>query len=79
MKFIFLTGGVVGFVIAGAAGLSAGRSSQSVLFNAALGCLAGAVLFRWYWNVWLRGIRATYLARQRTLQPAAPAVKPSKP
>lgn len=65
MRFVFLTGGATGFVIAAGTDYFLGRDPQRVLFDGAVGCLAGALLFRWYWNVLLRGIRDTYLARHR--------------
>jgi hypothetical protein len=63
MKFIFLAGGLAGFLLAAAAGLWAGRAPDRVLLDAALGCLAGALLFRWFWTVLVRGIRETILQR----------------
>ena len=71
MKFVFLSGGLAGFLIAGAAGYHADRAADRVLFDAALGCLVGAVLFRWFWTVLLHGFRETYLNRQRDAASAA--------
>ncbi|MBE7538280.1 MAG: hypothetical protein HS122_07695 [Opitutaceae bacterium] len=51
MKFIFLTGGFAGFVITAATGFLADRAPDLVLRDAAIGCLAGALLFRWFWSV----------------------------
>jgi hypothetical protein len=66
MKFVFLAGGVLGFVIAAATGLWVGRDPDRILLDAATGCLVGAILFRWLWSVFLRGFRETYLANQRS-------------
>jgi hypothetical protein len=77
MKFIFLMGGTVGFLAAASSGLAAGRSPNRVLFDAAVGCLVGALVFRWFWSVLLRGYRETYVARQRAAAPAPP--KNNKP
>jgi hypothetical protein len=77
MKFVFLCGGTVGFLAAATAGLSAGRSPNRVLFDAAIGCLVGALFFRWFWSVLLRGFRETYIARQRAPVPIVP--KNNKP
>jgi hypothetical protein len=63
MKFVFLSGGFAGFCAVGAAGLWAGHDPQRVLFDAAAGCLIGALLFRWFWTVLMRAIRQTILAR----------------
>ena len=43
MKFIFLTGGASGFVIAAATSLWLGRTPDRILFDGAVGCLAGAL------------------------------------
>lgn len=75
MKFVVLSGGGCGFAAAGATGLAAGHSPDRILLDASLGCLAGALLFRGFWSVLLRGIRQAYLARRAALAtPAAPAV-----
>ncbi|MGH7995265.1 MAG: hypothetical protein ACREFX_02825 [Opitutaceae bacterium] len=78
MKFAFLTGGIAGFVAAGGTDLLCGRNPNRILFDAAVGCLAGAFLFRWFWNVLLRGMRDTYMDRQRAAA-AAPAPAPAVP
>ncbi|MBP7141308.1 MAG: hypothetical protein KBA71_05330 [Opitutaceae bacterium] len=51
MKFVFLTGGFAGFALTAAAGFLADRAPDLVLRDAAIGCLAGALLFRWFWSV----------------------------
>ncbi|MDB6093995.1 MAG: hypothetical protein JWM32_1557 [Verrucomicrobia bacterium] len=70
MKFVFLAGGLAGFLLAGAAGLWAGRAIDRVLFDASVGCLVGALLFRWFWTVLVRGIRETILLRHAAANPA---------
>lgn len=45
-----MIGGFVGFSAVAASGLLAGRSGDRVLFDAAIGCLVGALLFRWFWS-----------------------------
>ncbi|MBL9215131.1 MAG: hypothetical protein JNG83_06615 [Opitutaceae bacterium] len=79
MKFIFLAGGLAGFLLAAASGLQAGRSPDRVLLDAALGCLAGALLFRWLWSVLLRGFREAYLNRQRAAASTESAAAQPKP
>ncbi|CAM2827143.1 hypothetical protein [Rariglobus hedericola] len=85
MKFVFLTGGFVGFVIAAIAGLSAGRDSGLVLRDAAIGCLVGALLFRWFWSVVVKALadtieRRRVEARAAELSPApAPAPAAAAP
>jgi hypothetical protein len=71
MRFVFFLGGMAGFSLAALSGWSAGRAADRIFLDAALGCLAGAFLFRWLWNVMLRGLRETLLARRPA--PAAPA------
>lgn len=79
MKFVFLSGGVAGFLLAAAAGFLADRSADRIFFDAALGCLAGAMLFRWFWTVLVRGIRETILSRHATATAAAAAAHASAP
>jgi hypothetical protein len=76
MKFVFLTGGLAGFTIAAAGSFWAGHEPDRILFDGAVGCLVGAILFRWFWTVLVRGIRETVLARNAAAAtPAAAAVK----
>lgn len=63
MKFVFLAGGFAGFVFTAAASFWAGHQPDRVLFDGAVGCLVGALLFRWFWTVLVRGIRETIIAR----------------
>ena len=79
MKFIFLAGGFVGFIAGGLAGFLAAAGASflaahppdRVFFDGAVGCLAGALLFRWFWTVLVRGIRETILARVAAASAAA--------
>ena len=70
-----MIGGALGFVLAAAAGWLADRTPDRILLDAALGCLVGALLFRWFWTVLLRGLRETILTRQKA---AAAAAAPGK-
>lgn len=63
MKFVFLSGGCAGFVSTAAASYWAGHEPDRILFDGAVGCLVGALLFRWFWTVLVRGIRETIIAR----------------
>ena len=65
MRFVFLFGGILGFVVAAATSWMADRGPDRILLDAAVGCLAGALLFRWFWTVLLRGLRETILIRQK--------------
>lgn len=75
MRFVFLFGGVLGFSIAALTGWLAERSANRILLDAALGCLIGALLFRWFWTVLLRGLRETILIRQKAAAVAALTAK----
>lgn len=76
MKFVFLAGGAAGFVLAAAAGFLADRAADRIFLDAALGCLAGALLFRWFWTVLVRGIRETILIRHAATIAAAASSSP---
>ena len=75
MRVVFLFGGVLGFAVAAITGWLADRSSDRILLDAALGCLVGALLFRWFWTVLLRGLRETILIRQKAAAVAAASGK----
>jgi len=77
MRFIFLLGGAAGFSLLAATGYVAGHAADRVLFDAAAGCLAGALLFRWFWTVVVRAMRETVLHRRQQAA-AAPAPSPAK-
>jgi hypothetical protein len=77
MKSLFLAGGFAGFVLCSLAGLAAGRAPDLILRDAAVGCLAGALLVRWFWLVLLRGFRETLAARRRAADEAAAAAQQS--
>ena len=64
MKLIFLTGGFAGFLAGTSASYWVGHQPDRIFLDGAVGCLVGAVLFRWFWTVLVRGIRETILARQ---------------
>lgn len=75
MKFVFLSGGFAGFLVAASASLLAGHPADRVLFDGAVGCLVGALLFRWFWTVLVRGIRETIIARNAAAAATAAAAK----
>jgi len=72
MRFVVLIGGASGFAVAGLTGVVAGHTADRTLLDAALGCLAGGLLFRAFWMILLRGIREAFLARR-----AAPVEPPT--
>ena len=65
MRFIFLIGGLSGFVIAGASSWWADCGAGRIFLDAACGCLTGALLFRWLWTVLIRGFRETLQQKQQ--------------
>ena len=71
MRTLFLTGGFVGFVLCAVAGVLAGRAPDLILRDAAIGCLVGAILVRWFWRVLLTGFHETLTARRRAEDEAA--------
>jgi len=74
MKSIFLAGGFAGFLLVALCGFFARRAPDRVLLDSAVGCLIGALLFRWFWTILVRGIRETILIRHA----AATATVPGK-
>jgi hypothetical protein len=77
MKFIFLIGGFIGFALTATTGLSAGREAGLVLRDAALGCLVGALLFRWFWSVVVKAITETAERRRQEIQAAVAKSTPA--
>jgi hypothetical protein len=77
MKFIFLSGGFIGFALVTAAGLGAGREAGLVWRDAAIGCLVGAFLFRWFWSAVLKALVET--AERRRQEALAAETKPAAP
>jgi len=78
MKFIFLSGGFAGFVLAAGTSYWVGHLPDRILFDGASGCLAGALLFRWFWTVLVGGIRETILTRHAAAAARAAPASPSK-
>ena len=82
MKFVFLAGGVTGFVLGLLTSWQLDHAADRVFLDASVGCLAGALLFRWFWKVVLAGLRDTVVARHRAhlaaLNSPAPAATAAK-
>lgn len=73
MRFIFMLGGLAGFAVAGATSWYSESGANRIFFDAACGCLVGALLFRWFWSVLLVGLRETVHARHKAVQAAQAA------
>lgn len=71
MKFVFLAGGLAGFLAGSGSSTWAGRQPERIFLDGAVGCLVGALAFRWFWTVLVRGIRETILARHAAAVAAA--------
>lgn len=76
MKFIFLSGGLIGFVLGLVTSWLFDHPADRVFLDAAVGCLVGAILFRWFWSIVLSGLRETVLARYQATLPG-PAQVPA--
>ena len=75
MRFIFLVGGLTGFVLAGSSSWWADCGAGRIFLDAACGCLVGALLFRWLWTVLIQGFRETLAARQQAASAAEAKAK----
>jgi len=79
MRFIFLVGGFVGFSLVTLTGVMSDRSIDLVLRDASIAALAGAILFRWFWAIFVRllsqAVRSKRATRQAAEDAAAAAAK----
>lgn len=73
MKFIFLIGGFAGFSLTTATGFIADRAPDLVLRDAAIGTLAGALLFRWFWSVFVKSLTEAVALKRAAAEAAAAA------
>jgi hypothetical protein len=70
MRSIFLLGGFIGFTVVAVTGLLSGRAGDRVLFDAAIGCLVGAILFRWFWSKLVVALTITVRAKRAAARAA---------
>ena len=75
MKFVFLAGGFAGFLLTLLTGFLAGRAPDLVLRDAAFGCLAGALLFRWFWSVFVKALTEAVAVKRAAAEAAAAAAE----
>lgn len=59
MKFFTALGGFLGFALVMGVGLAAGRLAASLLFEASVACVIGAMLFRWWHRLLLQGVQSS--------------------
>lgn len=65
MRWIFLLGGFLGFLLAFSSGLIADRTPALLFRDSAIACVAGAFLMRWFWSVLMKGVADAALDRQK--------------
>ncbi len=73
MRFAFLVGGFAGFILTASTGLLSGREPDLVLRDAAIACLAGAFLMRWFWGVFIRSLSEMVEVKRAAAAAAAEA------
>lgn len=80
MRFIFLIGGFVCFVLVSLGGWLADRAIDNILLDASIAALIGGFLFRWFWAIFVkllsqavRAKRAAERAREEAAHAAAKA------
>ena len=76
MKYYLLIGGFWGFLMAFASGMAAGNDLAFVLRNAAIGCLAGALVLRGFRHLLAHQVRQVLSRQPEALAPADKAVVP---
>lgn len=77
MRFFMLLGGFLGFALVMATGLASGGDPWVVLLHSSIGCLVGAVLFRFFRTVVSSSVRQVVLQKARSQ--AATEAPPSLP
>lgn len=79
MRFIFLIGGFVCFVIVCISGWMGDRAIDLILRDASIAALAGGFLFRWFWAIFVKlltqAVRAKRAAEKARDEAAAAAAK----
>lgn len=73
MRYVFLLGGIAGFSLGAGTSFWMERAPDRVFLDGSVGCLIGALLFRWLWQILLKGLQETVRARQQAA--AADAAK----
>ncbi len=73
MRTVMLWGGFTGFFLAAVAGFTADRPLDLILRDAAIACLAGAWLLRWWWSQLERALTETLEIRRRLAEEEAAA------
>ncbi len=79
MQFVFLLGGFVGFVLTAGTGFLVGRNPILVLRDSMIGCLVGALLFKWFWSVLTNALGEALAAKRAAAAAAADAAAAAAP
>ncbi len=80
MRYAFFIGGFTGFMLTALAGFLAGRASEVVFRDAAIGCLVAAFLFRWFWSVVVKAfVEAAHQRRQQAAAKSSQSGEESSP
>ncbi|MEJ1971902.1 MAG: hypothetical protein WDM96_05255 [Lacunisphaera sp.] len=79
MKFVFLSGGLTGFVVGLGTSALLDHAADRVFLDASVGCLAGALLFRWFWTVVLAACATRSSPATAPISPLCPFHPPPRP
>lgn len=77
MRWTFLLGGFMGFLLAFTAGIVAGRTPALLFRDSAIACVLGAFLMRWFWSVLINGVADTAVGQQRNPPRSAAQTPPA--
>lgn len=73
MRFIFLTGGFVGFALTALTGFLSDREPDLVFRDAAIASIVSAFVFRWFWSVCTKSLTEAVRAKRAADEAAAAA------
>ncbi len=79
-QHLLLLGGFAGFALVFATGIAVGKEIETVLFESAIGCVVGGVLFKWISGLI---VDSWTISRRRAAEalaaPTAPMPAPAQP
>ena len=73
MKFAITLGGFLGFALVTGAGFFVHRDPAAVLLEGSIGSVIGALLFRWLFGLFMRGVQTSIVQRRHAHAAAASA------
>ncbi len=65
MKFALLLGGLLGFVVVFATGLSVGKDPNKALLEASIGSVVVGLLSRWLGMIWIRNVKQMLMEKHQ--------------